>query len=438
MSRSSTPRRGVRRRLSIASAALGISLVAAGCSSAGGPATADDYEAAPGDLSASITYGVWDQAQIAAIDANLEGFNELYPNIDVSVNVTPYADYFTKLQTQASSNSLPDLFWMNGPDFELYASNGKIEPLTGAIDAGDIDTTNYPEALVDLYELDGVQYGVPKDVDTIGIWINKALFEQAGVPLPDGDWDWDEFTETAVAISDALSDQGIYGGAGGMDGQTTYYNTIFQAGGEVVSDDGRSSGYDTPEAKAGLQFWTDLIASGGSPNIEQLTDTAADQWFTSGKLAMYWGGSWLNPAVTDSPVSATADVLPLPTGEEQATVIHGISNVVAAGSQEKQAAQALQVYLAGQEAQQQQGDMGTVMPAFAGTEQGYLDSAPERDLQVFVDGIDYAKSVPVSKNSSAWTTLETAELPGAFRGDDPVSDVAARLGEQMTLLLEKE
>ncbi|NRD25130.1 sugar ABC transporter substrate-binding protein [Frigoribacterium sp. VKM Ac-2836] len=438
MSRSSIPRRGVRRRLSIASAALGISLVAAGCSSAGGPAAADDYEAAPDDLSASITYGVWDQAQVAAIDANLEGFNELYPNIDVSVNVTPYADYFTKLQTQASSDSLPDLFWLNGPNFQLYASNGKVEPITGAVEAGDLDTEDYPEALVDLYSLDGVQYGVPKDMDTIGVWVNEALFEQAGVPLPEADWTWDDFQRTAATLSEALSAQGAYGGAGGMDGQTTYYDTIAQAGGEVVADDGAASGYDTDEAKAGLQFWADLISSGGSPSIQQLTDTPADQWFTSGKLAMYWGGSWLNAAVSDSPVSATTEVLPLPAGEEKATVIHGVSNVVAAGSENKQAAQALQVYLAGQEAQQQQGDLGAVIPAFTGTQQGFVDSAPDRDLQVFLDAVDYAVPLPVSKNSAAWNALEDAELPGAFSGDESVDDVATNLGEQMTALLAKE
>ena len=435
---SSAPRRGVRRGLSVVSAAVGVALVAAGCSSAGGPAAAADYEAAPSDLSASITYGVWDQAQVAAIDANLEGFAELYPDIDVSVNVTPYADYFTKLQTQASSDSLPDLFWLNGPNFQLYASNGKIEPVTGAVEAGDIDTGDYPEALVDLYSLDDVQYGVPKDMDTIGVWVNEALFEQAGVPLPEADWTWDDFQETAATISEALASEGAYGGAGGMDGQTTYYDTIFQAGGEVVADDGTASGYGTPEAEEGLQFWTDLIASGGSPSIQQLTDTPADQWFTSGKLAMYWGGSWLNAAVSDSPVSATTDVLPLPAGEEQATVIHGVSNVVAASSENKQAAQALQVYLASQEAQQQQGDLGAVIPAFTGTQQGFVDSAPDRDLQVFLDAVDYAVPLPVSKNAAAWNALENADLPGAFSGDEPVAEVASSLGERMTALLEKE
>src|SRR5690606_36691233 len=135
---------------------------------------------------------------------------------------------------------------------------------------GYIDPANYPAALVDLYNLDGVQYGVPKDFDTIGLWYNTALFAEAGVAEPTDDWTWDDLTSAAEQISTALGDQGIYGAAAGMDGQTTYYNTIFQAGGEVITADG-TSGYAEPATQEGIQFWTDLMASGASPSMQQLT-----------------------------------------------------------------------------------------------------------------------------------------------------------------------
>jgi multiple sugar transport system substrate-binding protein len=415
---------------------LGIAVLATGCAGGASPAGSGKYAAADKDLSASITYGVWDKNQVDAIQENIDSFNEEYPNIDVTVNVTPYSEYWTKLQTQASSKTLPDLFWMNGPNIGLYASNDQIEPITGAVDAGDIDSANYPESLVDLYTIDDVQYGVPKDLDTIGIWANKALFEKAGVALPEGDWTWDEFQKTAADISTALSADGEYGAAGGMDGQTTYYNTIFQAGGTVI--DGDASGYDTPEAQAGIQFWTDLIQSGGSPSIQQLTDTTADQWFTSGKLAMYWGGSWFRSALTDTALADEVTVLPLPTGKEQATVIHGVSNVVSAASKNKQAAQALQVFLASKEAQQAQGDAGAVIPAFADTQSAFTSSMPDANLQVFLDAIDYSMPLPVSNNSAVWNALETDLLPQAFSGDEPVADITGTLAEKMDAALAEE
>lgn len=427
-------RRRAAGALALASA---LALTATACSTAGdGAATPEEYAAPDSDLTATITYGLWDQNQVPAIEENIAAFNELYPNITVDVSVTPFSEYWTKLQTQASSDTLPDVFWMNGPNIQLYALNGKLEPITGAVDAGDIDPAAYPEALVDLYTVDDVSYGVPKDFDTIGVWINKDLFEQAGVAIPDADWTWDDFQSTAAEISTTLAADGVYGGAGGMDGQTTYYNTILQAGGQVI--DGQSSGYNTPEAQAGVQFWTDVIASGGSPTMAQLTDTSADQWFTSGKLAMYWGGSWFRSALSDVPFADSVDVLPLPQGEEQATVIHGVSNVVAAASKNKQAAQAFQVFLASEDAQRQQGEFGSIIPAYDGTQESFTASMPQANLQVFIDALAYAQPLPVSANTAAWNALESELLPQAFSGERPVTDVTTELAEEMDAALAEE
>ena len=431
--------RGRRRALLGAVAALGAAALLAGCSTSSGASSASgDYEEAAKDTKATLTYAVWDENQVKAIKANLAGFNEEYPDIKVNVDVTPFANYWTKLQTQGSSDTLPDLFWMNGPNFQLYAANGKLAPITGEVEAGAIDPDQYSSALNELYTYDGTQYGVPKDFDTIGVWMNKALFDKAGVPMPSKDWTWDEFQQTGAELSEKLEADGAYGAAGGMDGQTTYYDTIFQAGGSVVSSDGKQSEYDTKASEAGLQFWTDLIESGASPSIKQLTDTTADQWFTSGKLAMYQGGSWFRSALTGTDLEKDVVVYPLPKGKEQATVIHGVSNVVSANSEHKAAAQALQVYLASKEAQQQQGDMGAVIPAYEGTQAAFTKTMPDADLQVFLDAVDYAKPLPVSKNTAAWNTLETNLLPSAFDGSTPVDEVAEQLADEMDAALAEE
>ncbi|TBN57713.1 sugar ABC transporter substrate-binding protein [Glaciihabitans arcticus] len=434
----SSPQRSVpRRALTGITAAIGVSVLIAGCAAGPAGTTGGDYTPPDKDLKAEITYAFWDATQQDAIQANVDAFNEEYPNIDVNLDVTPWEGYWTKVQTQATSNTLPDLFWLNGPNFQLYASNDKIEPITSLVDGDYIDTANYPESLVDLYNLDGTQYGVPKDFDTIALWYNKDILAQAGVEEPTADWTWDDLAEAAETVSTKLEDKGIYGVAAGMDGQTTYYNTIFQAGGEVITADG-VSGYDEAATQDGLQVWTDLIASGASPSIPQLTDTPADQWFTSGKVGMFYSGSWSRGAIGDSPVKDVVDVAPLPQGKEQATVIHGVSNVVAASSKNKQAAQALQAFLASEAAQKQQGDMGAVIPAFNGTQAAFAESYPGVNLQVFLDATEYAKPLPVSKNSAAWNALETKLLPDVFSGATKVADVSKDLAAQMTALLAKE
>lgn len=355
-------------------------------------------------------------------------------------NVTPWAQYWTKLQTQAESNSLPDVFWMNGPNVTLYASNNMLEPIDAMVSAQQVDPANYPESLNNLYTVDGKQYGVPKDFDTIGLWYNKAIFEKAGVDLPTADWTWDDFHTAAKTISDKLKGEGIYGVSTGLaGGQEGYYNTIFQAGGSIISEDKKASGYDTPEAAEGLQFWADLIADGSSPTLQQLSDTEASVWFSSGKSAMIWTGTWSVSLFKESEVKADIDVTDLPQGKQRATVIHGLANVVAANSKNKAAAQALAAYMGSEEAQLTQAKMGAANPAFLGTNGAFVESVPEWNLQSFIDSAEnYAVPYPVSKDTQRWNEQETALLPAAFSGERPVAEVAKELAAKMNEILAAE
>lgn len=407
-------------------AAIGLS----GCA-----ATGSDGGEVSADSKAEITYALWDKNQVPALEQNIADFNEDYPNITVKIDVTPWEQYWTKLQTQASSKTLPDVFWMNGPNFQLYASNDQLAPVTD-----NVDPSNYPQALNDLYSYDGTQYGVPKDFDTVALWYNKDILEQAGVEAPSGEWTWDEFHAAAKQVSDKLKGEGIYGVVAGLsNGQSSYYDTILQAGGEVISADGTTSGYDSPEAIKGIQFWTDLIADGSSPSVQQLADTEADAWFETGKAAFFWSGTWSVSRLAESSVADQITVAPLPKDERPATVIHGLGNVVSAFSKNLAAAQAFQDYLGTEEAQRTQAEMGAANPAFNETQQAFVDSQPTFNLQVFLDeATDYSFPYPASKNTAAWNQLEAELLPAALSGERPVADVAKELAEKMNASLADE
>ncbi|WP_431280266.1 ABC transporter substrate-binding protein [Leifsonia poae] len=368
------------------------------------------------------------------MDALIKDFNKEYPKIKVTEQITPYQNFFTKLQTQGSSKTLPDVFWMNGPNFQLYASNGMLEPVSSAV-----DPANYPASLNELYSYDGKQYGAPKDFDTIGVYYNKALFDKAGVAYPTDGWTWDEFHQKAKAISDRLKGDGVFGVASGLaGGQEVYYNTVLQAGGSIISKDGKKSGFDDPKSIAGLQFVRDLVADGSSPTPSQLSDTPQDQWFINSKSAMFWSGTWSNAELLKSPIKDSIALAPLPKGERNATVIHGLANVVAKDSKNKPAAVAFQNYLAGKKAAQIQAKLGAANPAFNDTQQAFVKTAPW-DLNIFLtEAKDSSFPYPISKNTAAWNKFESDLLPDAFDGKRPVADVAKELADKMNAALAKE
>ncbi|ANY07878.1 ABC transporter substrate-binding protein [Pseudonocardia sp. HH130630-07] len=422
----------------IAAALVGaLTLLLTGC--AGGyvdPAPAP-YERAPRDLQASISYAMWDRNQLPAIEQTIEAFHEEYPGIEVTVDITPFAQYFTKLKTQATSGVLPDVFWLNARNLELYASHGKLVPITGAVEAGDIDPAAYPRPLVDLYTHDDVRYAVPKDFDTIGLWVNKRIFERAGVPLPGPDLTWEQVRDLGVRISAALGAEGVHGVASDLgDSQSSYYNTVLQAGGEVFAD-GRS-GLDTPAGRAGIGFWRDLITSGASPTFPQLVDSPAQERFLGGRLGMMIGGSWFRAGLSADEADDVL-ALPLPRGERAATVVHGLGNVVAASSPEQQAAQAFQVFLAGDRAQRILGDSGAAIPARTGTQDGFVGSLPPgANLRSFVDSLAYARPLPVGRKTDEWDAAERALLPDVFSGARTVDEVLPELAGRVDEILAEQ
>ncbi len=108
-------------------------------------------------------------------------FTQENPNITIDVQLTPWETYWTKMKAAATGGAAPDVFWMNGPNYQLYATNGVLAPLDEKIAEDKVDLSAYPKALVDLYTVDGKHYGLPKDFDTVGLWYNKELFDAAGV-----------------------------------------------------------------------------------------------------------------------------------------------------------------------------------------------------------------------------------------------------------------
>jgi multiple sugar transport system substrate-binding protein len=385
-----------------------------------------------GQEKVTLSYAAWDVNQKPVMEDLAKEFTRTHPNIAINVQLTPWADYWTKLKAAATGGAAPDAFWMNGPNFQLYASNGVIRPIEEQV-----DTSVYPKPLVDLYTLDGKLYGLPKDMDTVGVWYNKELFDAKKLDYPADDWTWADFQSAAAKLTDPA--KGVYGiGAPLTSLQEYQYNTIAQAGGYVISPDGKKSGYDDPKTIAGLRFWTDLIKNKQSPDLKTMTDTTPLQLFEAGKTAMYWGGSWnVAEFSANAYTKDKVDVAPLPKGEKQATIIHGVANVVSAKSEHPEQAWEFVKFLGSKEAADILGKKGP-LPAYTGTQDAWVKAHPEFKLQTFLDGVGYAAPFPVSKNTAAWNEAELTYLTKAWTGEQPVEQAAADLAKAMNDLLAKE
>ncbi|WP_409341565.1 ABC transporter substrate-binding protein [Paenibacillus sp. MBLB4367] len=386
----------------------------------------------------TLKYALWGQAQIPAMEEIIAKFKTTHPNINVTIEHTPYKQYFQKMETAAIGENLPDVLWINGPNIIKYAANGQLMDITGKISQDKLDMGNYPASLVQLYTVNGKNYGVPKDYDTIGLWYNKKMFDAAGVKYPDANWDWNTLVDAAKKLTDPS--KGVWGIAAALDGQGGYYNTIPQAGGYVISEDKKTSGYDKPEAIQGLKFWTDLIhVHKVSPTLAQMTDSSPLSMFQSGKVAMFYDGSWSALDYSKNEYTKDkVDVAVLPKNKQQAVVIHGLGNVIAAKTKYPNEAWEFLKFLASKEAADIQAKTGAVIPAFNGTQDAWVKSMPNFNLKAFIDMVGYSKPYPASKDTAKWNTLETDILQKAWSGEMKVEEAAKQLGQKMNEALAQE
>ncbi len=384
-----------------------------------------------------ISYAIWDKNQKPAMDAIAEEFHKENPNITVEVQVIPWGQYWTKLEASATSDTMPDVFWMHSQSFLRYANNDMLMDLTDKV-KGDVDLNNFPKDLVDLYSKSGKLYAIPKDYDTIALWYNKTLFDAKGIPYPDESWDWNKLVEVAQKLNDPAN--GVYGIVAPPDQQSFYYNFVYQNGGEILNANHTKAGYTEEATEQAIQYAADFSQKYKvSPTVQQLADMSREQYFESGKAAMAMFGSWMmGDFNANEYVVKNCDVAVLPKGKKQATIYNGLGNAVAAKTKHPEEALKFVKFLGGEKANKLQAEKNGAIPAYKGTEQGWIDANKHFNVKVYPEMMKYAVIFPNSETREKWMQLETEVLSKVWAGDMSVKDGCADLAQKIDAMLATE
>ncbi len=387
-----------------------------------------------------LRHAIWDKDQEPYLVEAAKLFNEEHPNIEIVFEVTPWGDYWTKLEAAATGGSIADVFWMNGPNIALYVDGEILMPITDRVADSDINLEDYPEGLVNLYTVDGENYAIPKDFDTIGVYYNKEIFDEAGVEYPTDDWTWEEMVEKARAIAEADL-EGVDPVGVMNNNQSGYYNQIFANGGFVISEDKTKSGYDDPKSIEAIEAWRVLMEEGLSPTLAEQEDINVQERFMANKLGMVFGGSWLiNQFSVNEDVKDIMDVVELPEfNGNRGTVIHGLGNAISSFSDKQDEAWLWVEFLAGKESNDLMATMGAAIPALNASTPLWAESFPDYNLQAFITAAEeYSYAYPASKNTSAWNQYETDHFKKVFSLEVTSEEGCTALAEQMNEALANE
>jgi multiple sugar transport system substrate-binding protein len=389
---------------------------------------------------ATIQYAIWgDPTELRNQQAIVDAFHKAEPKITVKVTVSDWDTYWDKLQTGLAGGAAPDVFAMDGPLFPDYAGRDVLLDLTPYIQREGYPLSALNElAVKDFTTADGKQVGLPRDLNVIALFYNKKMFDAAKVPYPDEGWDWDKLVEVAKKLTidtnkDGKVDQwGLYTETTDM--ENYWSSLVWQNGGDILAEDGKSTVLDQPAATGGLQFLQDLIWKHKVVPDPALFAETGDA-FEQGKAAMEVNGSWL--VATDEAAGLSFGIAPLPSGPAgRATSVNPTGAVVYKASKSPDAAWAFVKYLASPAAQQKIMALKASLPANNEVLSGPYSSSFD-GARVLADALSYAHLKPSFKGYNEFTTVLQGELDEhVFNApDETAAQAVAKVKDQLNGIL---
>ena len=368
----------------------------------------------------TITFAFWDNNQEPGMKAIAEAYEAAHPGVKIEVQVTPWGEYWTKLEAAAMGGSMPDVFWMHSNQFFKFVNAGTLLPLDF-----EYDYTPYPAGVTALYTFNDVHYAVPKDYDTIALVYNKEIFDNAQIAYPDDTWTWDTLLETAKKLTD--TEKGIYGFGAPNDRQSGYLNLIYQNEG-FAFEDGKS-GYDQAATQEAIQWWVDLQkVHQVSPSQESFVDMGVDDQMQAGKLAMCFTGSWMMSSYTNNELFKDKfDLAVLPQGKKRASIYNGLGYAGAANTKYPEVVKDFIQFCGTEEANKLQAEKKAAIPAYAGTEHYFTDNFSTINIACYPEMIAYGVQYPFSPNKSLWEPQEEELMNEVYAGSKTVEEACNEL-----------
>ena len=290
-----------------------------------------------GETSAESEYDRIVTTTVTATYLNETWFNTMNADFEaetgIHVVVQPVPgdedEYKAKINIDLMGGSDVDVVETLGPkDYSRQVSAGFFMPLNEAVEEAGINPYEIYGANLPV-EDDGNYYALPFKQEMYCVFYNKAIFDEAGVPYPEGPWTWDEYVETAQKLTD--KSKGVYGSFMNAD-LPWMYMPAQQLAVPFYKEDG-SCNFDDPVFKEYAE-WFKYISNelGVQPSVAELEAENAN-WnyyaLEGYRLAMFPQGNWFTRLLNsqeDYPKDWNYGVAPLPSAGEG-----GENNLVSLG-----------------------------------------------------------------------------------------------------------
>lgn len=243
-------------------------------------------------------------------------------NPGIKVRFHHFEDYPNRVLLSHAGGIAPDVIREGYEMSQAWTKRGLNLPLDRFIDGPDgIDRGDFIPMLWEGLKSGGETYAVPQDINAMGLFYNKDLFDRAGLKYPDSTWTWADLKNAVDRLTidrngDGRPEQkGIEMGWNGA----SFRPFMYQAGGRMW--DGDRAAFDSPETAQALEFYRSLMKTFTLVrSTEGRGGLGPDKFFQNGTVGMYLDGSWMTPSISKGAPHLRFGVAPLPRGARASSV----------------------------------------------------------------------------------------------------------------------
>jgi len=151
----------------------------------------------------TLRYMIWGREnEVRQEREKLAHFVQENPDIQIDLIQTGGTQYQVKLATMLAGGVAPDLFMVHEAMFPTLAENGLILPLDDLVaEDPELDLDAFFPAVVEQCRYKGVLYKLPVGFNTVVMYYNCDMFDEAGLDYPSDDWTWDDMLRMARRLT---------------------------------------------------------------------------------------------------------------------------------------------------------------------------------------------------------------------------------------------
>lgn len=238
----------------------------------------------------------WDAHRTEWVDEMLASFEAANPGIEVETQLVGCGVLMDNFITAYLGGVAPDIVMIHSLDIPQNADMGALVALDALRDRDGISMDTWYPSEVGTAIWDGQLYGFPirtgGDVNAL-LYYNRDLLSEAGLDPDAPPATWNEWLEMSRRMTHYQNDELVRAGTALYGGDFSEVAYLATAGGQLLSEDGRSVAFNDERGIAAMEFALELATSnyrGGWAEYHQFAASGDSAAFMNGQLAMHTGG----------------------------------------------------------------------------------------------------------------------------------------------------